>query len=505
MHPKEPISVAALSVSIDKAIRWLLFPEDRRTILIQQLALAGLVAVAVLVLGPLTALSLAALAVAGAIVLMSPSKPVLATFVLFIAFTHQFRSFFTIHIAGVELHPREVLLAALLAHAVAKSWMGRCRYRHDPIDYFVVAVGIFFVFTAANGVSHHRDWHLIVSEIRSPVFLLSYFVFIVLADAKDLPFYVRTVGALTLVLALVSITYFVFALATGNVVSTQNVLGEFVQRQIQGVLVPSVRPAGHMYYEVSLVVFTSLAFCPALAMKRRMLFLGLAAVLGLAVAITMMRTAYVSVAVSLVILGFLALPSHRTRFTVAWLGAVVVAVVVALFSTVLHDAFLSAFPRIGVSIQARLVEISGAFQEFLKNPLVGAGLGSTFEALGLATKTSQIAYAQSSFQTIHNVWMYFPFKGGLIGGLIISIGYGGLFFEMCRRSRAYSGPVQRCFMRGLAAALGAQLVASAGMPRLLYPKGYVFIAMVAAYAVLTAPRAKATPVCRPATAAIQDA
>jgi hypothetical protein len=482
--------VALPTVTFDTLIQWLLFPANQRTVLIQQVVIAGLVVAAICVLGPLTALGLAALTVAGLLVMVLPSTPVVITFVLLIAFTHQFRSFFTIQLAGIELHPREFLLAGLLAHTVAKFWLGRIRLCPDPIDALIACVGAFFAFAAFSGFVQQRDWHLIVAEIRSPVFLLSYFVFVALAGARNLHFYVRTLTMLTLLLALVSIVYFAYAVGSGQIVSTQNVLGEFVQRRVQGVLVPSVRPAGHMYYEVCLVVFLSLVFCSATTVKRRLLYLGCVALLSIAVVLTMMRTAYVSVAVSLIILAFLSLPGNRVRFAVAWSGMVAVAVGVGLFSTVLSDSFLMASSGLEVSIQARVIEISGAFQEFLRNPLFGTGLGSTFEALGLATRSSQIAYTQTTFQTIHNVWMYYLFKGGLVGGAIILLGLGGLFVETCRRVGRCPDPVQRCFMRGLAAALGAQLLASAGMPRLLYPKGYVFIAMVAAYVVLATPRSE---------------
>ncbi len=480
--------MATPAISINRILTRILFPRDDRTILVQQIVLVGVVVAAIGILGPVIALALAALAVGGVALLAMPSRYVIALFVLFMAFTHQFRSFFTIAAAGIEWHPRELLFAVVLAHFTIRLAIGRVHFVADPINLFVGCIAAFFALTAFWGIVQQRNFHLIVSEIRSPVFLASFCVFVGLGAKQDLRWYARLLVGATIVTATVSIAFFAYTFLSGHVVSTQNVLGEFVQRRIAGKLVQSVRPAGHMYYEVCLVVLTSLAFGPVLTRRRRFVYFGFIGILSVAIAITMMRTAYVSVLVSLALLAFLALPSNRARFTIAWLGTVVAVIILGMFSTVLHETLMSAFPRVGVSLQNRLVEISGAYRAFARHPVIGTGMGSTFEALGLATKTSQIAYAQSSFQTIHNVWMYYLFKGGLLGTGIILLGYGGLFMETCRRIALLTDPVQRYFMRGLAAALGAQMVASLAMPRLLYAKGYVFLAMVAAYAVLVTPR-----------------
>ena len=482
--PGVEVAAAKIVRSLNRFVAWSLSPEWERSALYWQAALLLLVVGVVCVAGPAGAFVLAAFVFAIAAWFLAPPVVIAAVFLFYLSFTHQFRSFVIFPIAGVEWHPRELLLFALGAYCLVQVFCFPSRLPSDSMSGWVVLVGSYSVLIAAVGVFWQRDTHRIVSELRIPIFLFTYPALLLLVRPDHLRLFRRAFGLCTLVLATIAIAFFAYTLFTGRIGSTQNVLGEFVQHIALNTLVQSVRPAGHMFYEVCLAVFVSLLFCPNISKSRRLLYGACIAVLLAAVAVTIMRTAYASVAVSLLLLLFLSIPSGRTQLGVAALCALTALAGLALWLTPLQQAFVSLIPAMGVSIQARFVEMEGAYRAFWEHPLLGTGMGSTFEALGLAAKTSQIAYSQSTFQTIHNVWMYFLFKGGLLGFLLILTGLAGIFIEMARRIPHVRDAHERAIFRGLTAAYGAQLVAMLAMPRLLYPSGYVLVAMFAAYTVL---------------------
>ncbi len=261
--------------------------------------------------------------------------------------------------------------------------------------------------------------------------------------------------------------------------SVQNSLGEYVQRLVGPFLLQSVRPNGHMYFEVSVIVLVSYWLSPAATWRKRLLILPLLGIRLFAIAITMMRTAYISLFVSMAVLVVLFLP-RELQIIAAFLTLIAVAVGIAAMSVGLHEVVTQAIPGLEISIRARVVEIKGAMRLFLRSPLMGAGMGSSFTGISYVAKTTQFSYTQVAYQTVHNVWMYYLFKGGLVGMVLVALGLGGIIGRGYLITQRIPDLRDRYLMRGLLAALIGQLIASLAMPRLTYPKGAVFLAMAAA-------------------------
>jgi O-antigen ligase len=185
-------------------------------------------------------------------------------------------------------------------------------------------------------------------------------------------------------------------------------------------------------------------------------------------------------AVSLLALGLLFLP--RELQALAWFfGLVILGAIFVAVGLEVHTVLLDLVPEdLGISLMGRFVEIEGAWEAFLREPLLGAGMGSTFEGMGYVAKTTQYSFAQVEYQTVHNVWIYYLFKGGLVGMALILLGLGGIVWRGYWIADRITAARERFLMRGLLAAFIGQLVASLAMPRLTYPIGGVFLAMMAA-------------------------
>ncbi|MCC6143996.1 MAG: hypothetical protein IT368_09335, partial [Candidatus Hydrogenedentes bacterium] len=76
--------------------------------------------------------------------------------------------------------------------------------------------------------------------------------------------------------------------------------------------------------------------------------------------------------------------------------------------------------------------------------------------------------------------MYFLFKGGMVGTMFVLLGLGGIFARGYITVDKLSDMRDRFFLRAMLAAYAGQLLASLAMPRLTYPEGHVFVAMMAA-------------------------
>jgi len=453
-------------------------PTEREALVLQLLC-AGVVAILVRMTGPALSIGICVAAAVFLYLVFGPSRPMLALFLIFMVSSQEYRSFVVVPMGGVEWHPREFLLFLLLAHWVVKVLQDKSTISAGVIHFSVATILMFYVQIALVGLATQADIHLIITECRYPIFLLSYFVFVtLLKDRRDVDFYARLVLWTTIVIALASISYFVFAYATGVNQNIQNAFGTFVPRLVGSRIVMSVRPMGHMMYDICIVVLASLLFCPATTRRRKFEYLVILALLFVGVAIMFMRTAYLSVTFSLI---FLVLISVRPRLAAKLaVGVGVGAIMLIIFRNSILPMLGVDVANLDVSAQARLVETAGAWRMFMNRPILGNGMGSVFHGLGLAAKTSQLAYAEAQYQTIHNAWMYFLFKGGIIGTLLIVIGLGSILIRGLYIARGIQDTRDRFFMRGIIAAFAGQLFATLFMPRLTYPSGYVFIAMVAA-------------------------
>jgi O-antigen ligase len=455
--------------------RCLSAPTERAALVLQLLCAAA-VAILVCASGPFLSIGVCAGAALLLYLAFGPSRPMLALFLVFMVSSQEYRSFVVVPFGGVEWHPREFLLFLLLAHWVVKVLQGKARPSADIVHLFTAMILVFYLQIALVGLATQADIHLIISECRYPIFLLSYLVFVsLLKDRRDLDFFARLVLWTTVVIALASISYFVFAYATGVNKNIQNAFGTFVPRLAGSRIVMSVRPMGHMMYDICVVVLAGLLFCPATTRRRKIEYLAILALLFAGIGIMFMRTAYLSVAFSLMVL---ALMSLRPRVAIRLaLGVGIFALAMFLFKDRIVAGLGVHKESLDISVQGRLVEMAGAWSMFLKHPILGNGMGSTFEALGLATKTSQVGYAAAEFQTVHNAWMYFLFKGGVIGMLLVVVGLGGILVRGLSIIPRIQDARDRCFLRGVVAAFAGQLFATLFMPRLTYPSGYVFIAI----------------------------
>ncbi len=416
---------------------------------------------------------------------LGPSRAMIGVFLVFMVATHMYKSFAVLPFGGVEWHPRELLLFLLLAHAAGKVVRGRADLRPDMMHYFFFLYVFFFVVIAARGFLLYPEISDVIAECRYPVFLASYFAFVACTHGMaDLRYYVHLIFALTIAIALASFAFFGYTLVAG-VINVQNWLGEYVPRIVGPWLLQSVRPNGHMFFEVSVVVLAGMVFCPDLSRARRAAYALLILLFLAAIVIMMMRTAYIALFLSLAVLVVLHLP----REAQAWAGVMGVgaaAALAAFFGLHLHETIDQWIPGLEVSLRGRFVEIGGALRMFEREPLLGAGMGSKFTGMGFVAQTTLVSVAQADYQTVHNVWMYYLFKGGMVGMILVFLGLGGIALRARAIIEALPSRKDRFFMKGLLAACGGQLIASLAMPRLTYPIGGVFLAMIAAAFVVAA-------------------
>ena len=415
---------------------------------------------------------------AALVVIFGPSWLAVGLFLVKMFTGHQFRSMYVFPLLGIEWHPREFWLFLLLAHGVVRLLSGRARLRLDAYHYFYYLYCFYFVFIAGVGVLHQYSRTEILEECRYPVFLASYLVLATcLVSRRDVWMQARLLLALAVIIAAGATAFFAYTFLTGGVINVQNVYGEYVRRQIGPMLLQSVRPNGHMLYEMCFVVLTALLCCREVAMRARLIMLALLGLFAFAILITMMRTAYVALACSLAALALLSLPRGLRWATLT--GIIAAASIVLLVSgAAIYAGIAGGLPELEVSMRARFAEMQGAWAVFARDPLLGGGMGSTFEAMGWSMKVSSLAYGRAEFQTVHNAWMYFLLKGGLVGLVFIVAGLGGILARGYRAIETLANARDRALMRGLVAATAGQLIASLAMPRLTYPSGHVFIAMM---------------------------
>ena len=415
---------------------------------------------------------------AGLALVFAPSRYVLTFFLVFILTGHQFRSFFLVSFGGIEWHPREMVLLLLLAHGAVEIWRKRSSLDlEEPLHLFFYAYCLFFVFALVRGVWLGNPLGGVVAEFRYAVFLASYFVFIACVRSfGDVHYYVRVVFWVSVFIAGAALGYFAYRFAFGAVDSFQNALGEFVRRTAWGRRVQSVRPNGHHFFEVIVTILCALVFCPAVPRKRKVGYIAGIVFFAAAIGIMMMRTAYLSLGVSLTALAWMALP-RRLKIGTAYAAGAGIVSTVLLYASGLWEAPLV---HVGASIQGRLVENQGALHALAAHPLLGCGLGSTFTGLDFVSPTTQFAVGLTTYQMLHNVWIYFLYKGGLAGAVLVIAGLGGMMVRAYAITEHAQDIVTRYFLRGLWAATIGQFAAALTMPRLTYPGGAVFLAMVAA-------------------------
>ncbi len=416
---------------------------------------------------------------AAALLVLGPSWLMIGLFILALITGNESLPFFTINRFGVEWHPREILLLLGAAHGCVLFLKGRIDARDGPVHYCMALYAAFFLVAALVGVAYGRSTAIIIGEARFALFLLTYPILVAaIASRRAALRYAAFAGLIVFAVALLGLLFFVYAMGSGRLLSEYNSLGAFIRRDVGGVLVQTVRPNGVMLFETAVVILVSLLLGGGLSRAWRRAVLAALALFAAAILITGMRTAYVSTAASLLLLGFLHLPP-RTRRGVIALGLGVGVIAGAALWLLLSLRGLPALNMVEVSLRARLVETLGGWELFAEHPLFGGGMGATFEALGLVGQKAHMSYAPTQYATVHNFFLYVLFKGGLVGVILTVAGLTGLAWCGMKTADNATSPFDRAFVRGLTAALAGQCLASIAMTRLYYPLGHVFIAFAA--------------------------
>ncbi len=398
-------------------------------------------------------------------------------FIIFMMLNHYYISVRIFPIAGMEIHPREIMMFMFLGNFFMNLILERICWRWSILLYFIVLYILFFVYIATIGFLSGYHWQRVVAETRFPFFFTSALIFPhawkSLASLKKT---INIIFILTVLIAIATYFLFIYVFLTGNVMRFQNYLGEFVPAQIGPFRLQEVRFNGHMFFEIFFIIFLSQFFYhKKYKEKIKDLFWLLFFIPPLF--ILMMKTALVSVFFGCVLVVIIYLPS-RLRPLAFVLFTLCAAL--SFFSLVLlfHLDILSwTNSSLGISLQARLVEITGALESFMKSPILGTGMGSQFEGIGLASNFWQDLYALATYQTLHNLWVYWLFKGGIIGFCIIAIALTGILLTSGYLVIVRFSGQNKGFWIGYWCALVSQVVVmSLAFPRLSYPIGQVYLA-----------------------------
>ncbi len=437
----------------------------------------GLIALLFIIKLPFLYISLFALALPfGVLYLLLPLNYSATIFLIFMILNHYYISVRVFPIAGMEIHPREIMMFMLLGNFFVNFAIKRIHWRWSVFQYFALLYLFFFIYIATVGFLSGYHWQRIVAETRFPFFFLSAFVFPYAWDSvKSLKKTIDVIFVVTILLALATCAIFVYVLFTGSILRFQNFMGEFVPAKIGPFRLQEVRLNGHMFFEIFFVIFLNQFFYYK-DKKKKIQSLCMFLFFVPPLLILMMKTALVCVFFACVLVVIVYLPSRLRplAFILFILGVTVVFFTLVLL---FHLEILSwTNSKLGISLQARLVEITGALENFMESPLIGKGMGSQFEGLGLASNFWQDLYALATYQTLHNLWVYWLFKGGIIGFSIIAMALAGILLRGGYIAITKYAGEDKGFWIGYWCALVAQVVVmSLAFPRLSYPIGQVYL------------------------------
>jgi O-antigen ligase len=412
--------------------------------------------------------------VALTVCVVGPTRIVLTLVILLDILDHQFSSPLILSITEVEWHPRELLLILLFLNAAVKFAQLRLWLRWTPLHVAMLLYTAVFAYAAWRGLWLGNDPRAILAECRAPLFLAAFWVFAgAVKTPRDLFYYGYLALCVLAVLAVVTIGAFTYFAVTGPIANTQNALGEFVPRLVAGIPLQSIRPSGHAWFEAAFVVSVGMLLCPREPWYRKAVCAGLVVLFAAAIGAGMMRTAFVSVVVSLGVMLWLNLPGVGKGLT---LSLILFFVGSVAFMALLNSDSVYGLPNFqDRSLNARAVETAGALEAIGQQPLFGSGFGSSFEALGLAQRDSASSAVPAAYHSLHNVWLYLLWKAGLAGLALALLALAGMLIYSQHVVSRLPSMSQRCLGRALQAVLIGQLVASAAMPRLTYANGALFL------------------------------
>ncbi|MGC8845667.1 MAG: O-antigen ligase family protein [Candidatus Hydrogenedens sp.] len=398
-------------------------------------------------------------------------------FLVFMMLNHYYISIRIFPVAGMELHPREIMMFMFLGNFFVNLVLERVYWRWSIFLYFALLYLMFFVYIATIGFVSGHNWQRVIAETRFPFFFLSAIIFPhAWKSLTSLKKTINIIFILTVLLGIATCVIFIYVFFTGKVLRFQNYLGEFVPAKIGPFRLQEVRLNGHMFFEIFFIIFLSQFFYQK-EYKEKLKALILVAFFTLPLFILMMKTALVSVFFGSVLVLIIYLPSRLRPLAFVMF---MLCLTVIFFTLVLlfHLDILSwTNSDLGISLQARLVEVTGALENFKKSPLLGTGMGSQFEGMGLASNFWQDLYALSTYQTLHNLWVYWLFKGGIIGFCIMLFALVGIMLRSGYLVNVEYQGEDKGFWIGYWCALVSQIVVmSLAFPRLSYPIGQVYLA-----------------------------
>jgi len=438
----------------------------------------GLVSLLFILKFPFVYVLLFGLAVPFAILyLLLPLNYSATIFLVFMILNHYYISIRIFPIAGMEIHPREIMMFMFLGNFFVNLVLERIYWRWSVFLYFALLYLMFFVYIATIGFLSGHHWQRVIAETRFPFFFLSALIFPhawkSLASLKKT---INIIFILSVLLGIATCAIFIYVFLTGKVLRFQNYLGEFVPAKIGPFQLQEVRLNGHMFFEIFFIIFLSQFFYHK-EHKEKLKALIFIVFFIPPLFILMMNTALVTVLFGSVLVVILYLPS-RLRPLMFIMFTLCLAVIFFTLVLLFHLDILSwTNSDLGISIQSRLVEITGALENLKKSPLLGTGMGSQFEGMGLASNFWQDLYALSTIQTLHNLWVYWLFKGGIIGFCIIIFALAGIIFLSGYLVNIQYQGNDKGFWVGYWCALVAQVVVmSLAFPRLSYPIGQVYLA-----------------------------
>ncbi|HOV33335.1 MAG TPA: O-antigen ligase family protein [Candidatus Hydrogenedens sp.] len=408
--------------------------------------------------------------------LLLPLNYSASLFFIFTLLNHYYISPVVFPVAGLVVHPREVMLLLFVGNFFVNLIFGRVYWRKSVFLYFILLYLLFFIYIATIGFLSGYDWHRVVAETRFPVFFISALIFpFAWESLASLRKTMDILLIITITIALATCALFLYLFVTGKVLRVQNFLGEFIPSIVGPFRLQEVRFNGHMFFEIWFIVFLSLFFYYK-DYKKKLLALLMVLFFIIPLFILMMKTAIVTVFFGSLLVVILYLPSKLRPLAII---GFILCVVVSLFTLIFlfHVGILSwTNSQLGISLQARLVEITGALDNFMKSPIFGTGMGSQFEGLGLASNFWKDLYAMATYQTLHNLWVYWLFKGGIVGFSIIAISLLGILAVSGYLVNIRYDGADKGYWVGYWCALVSQIIVmSLTFPRLSYPIGQVYL------------------------------
>jgi O-antigen ligase len=326
---------------------------------------------------------------------------------------------------------------------------------HTPLDLPLLAfggIGMLATFLAIGQSSLTLNESL--GEVRTVFSYMTFFIVTNLVREKgQLRTLIKGLFLLATIVALATIAQFILGNSVRILPGRVETLGTQGMRFLE---VTRVIPPGQ-----SVMVVAFIAVFTTLVLQRTRLIDALkllqCSLLGLAIVVTFFRASWIMIALTVLIIGFLANRQERQKLLLWVLGAILsvtVILMVVMEQPESRAASLAraAFARLGTlanvatyedqssSLRSRDFEYGYALPKILANPFVGLGLGARYRPLTLRDYETF-----DGRRFIHNGHVYILLKTGVFGYV------GLLWFMLCVlvRGLRYWRHISEPYMRGI--------------------------------------------------------